>query len=183
MNARSAAPARRPSLVAPALMAAVAAGFVGAALLGSLGARPAHAQSGDVWVCEDPNTGHKTYHNNATNARGCKKLDTDKNPISTVPATKAPAAKAAAPSSPSSFPKVDGGTQRERDTDRKRILQEELTTETKRCDDLKKAYNNGEPERQGDERNFAKYQERVQRMKEDIDRCTANINALKREVG
>jgi hypothetical protein len=152
-----------------------------ALVAGSLNA-PALAQSSDVWVCEDPNTNHKTYHNNPQSAKGCKKLDTERNPVSTVPATK-PKTTAAVSASPGSFPKVDSGTQRERDTDRKRILQEELATESKRCDDLKKAYNGGEPERQGDERNFAKYQERVQRMKEDIDRCDANIKALRREVG
>jgi hypothetical protein len=154
--------------------------LVAAALLAPV---MAQAQS-DVWVCEDPNTNHKTYHNNPTSAKGCKKLDTDKNPISTVPAVKPKTvANAGAAASPSAFPKVDGNTQRERDTDRKRILQEELMTESKRCDDLKKEYNGGTPDRNGGERNFAKYEERVQRLKEDVDRCDANIKALRREVG
>ena len=43
--------------------------------------------------------------------------------------------------------------------------------------------NNGEPERRGDERNFAKYQERTAAMKEDLDRAEKNIEALKREIG
>ncbi|MGV3741728.1 MAG: DUF4124 domain-containing protein, partial [Burkholderiaceae bacterium] len=44
-------------------------------------------------------------------------------------------------------------------------------------------YNNGEPERQGNERNYAKYQERVASMKEDLNRTEKNIEALKREIG
>jgi hypothetical protein len=48
---------------------------------------------------------------------------------------------------------------------------------------LKKEFNNGEPERRGDERNYAKYQERVASMQEDIGRSEKNIEALKRELG
>ena len=48
---------------------------------------------------------------------------------------------------------------------------------------LKKEYNDGEPERQGNERNYAKYQERVASMKSDIERSEKNIEALKRELG
>ena len=60
------------------------------------------------------------------------------------------------------------GTQKARDSDRKQILQDELKTEEQKLADLKKEYNNGEPERRGDERNFAKYQERTTMMKENI---------------
>ena len=42
--------------------------------------------------------------------------------------------------------------------------------------------NNGEPERRGDERNFAKYQERVADMKAALQRKEADVAALKREI-
>jgi HAMP domain-containing protein len=48
---------------------------------------------------------------------------------------------------------------------------------------LKQEFNNGEPERRGDERNYAKYQERVAAMKDDIGRAEKNVEALKRELG
>jgi len=58
-----------------------------------------------------------------------------------------------------------------------------MKTEEQKLASLKKEFNNGEPERQGDERNFAKYQERVASMKEDLDRTEKNVEALKREIG
>jgi hypothetical protein len=47
---------------------------------------------------------------------------------------------------------------------------------------LKSEFNNGEPERRGDERNFALYKERVQRLQEDIARTENNVRALAREM-
>ena len=37
-------------------------------------------------------------------------------------------------------------------------------------------------ERQGNERNYAKYQERVAQMKDDLGRAEKNVEALKREI-
>ena len=47
---------------------------------------------------------------------------------------------------------------------------------------LRKDYNNGEPERRGDERNFARYQERVAEMKAAIARKEADVAAIRREL-
>ena len=58
-----------------------------------------------------------------------------------------------------------------------------MKREEQKLADLKKEYNDGEPERQGNERNYAKYQERVASMKEAIERSERNIEALKREMG
>ena len=55
-----------------------------------------------------------------------------------------------------------------------------LDAEEQKLADLKKEYNGGEPERRGDERNFAKYQERVAAMKENVERTEKNIEALRR---
>lgn len=89
---------------------------------------------------------------------------------------------AAAPNSRSGETRVDPAAQRARDTDARRILAEELKREEDRLATLVKDYNNGEPERKGDERNFAKYQERVADMKAGIARKEADIAALKREM-
>ena len=86
-------------------------------------------------------------------------------------------------SSPSGFPKVDESTQKSRDADRRQILNDELRTEEQKLAELKKEFNNGEPERRGDERNYAKYQERVALMKDNIARTEKNVEALKREIG
>ena len=63
------------------------------------------------------------------------------------------------------------------------ILTDEIRAEENKLADLKKTYQNGEPERLGSERNYAKYQERVAAMKDDIARTEKNIEALKREIG
>ena len=95
-------------------------------------------------------------------------------------AGRSPAASPAA--SPASFPRVDSATQRARDDDRRGILNEELRAEEKKLADLKRDFNNGEPERQGNERNYAKYQERVAQMREDIGRAEKNVEAIRREI-
>jgi ubiquinone biosynthesis protein UbiJ len=78
---------------------------------------------------------------------------------------------------------VDSQTQKRRDLDRMQILTDEIRTEENKLAELKKEYQNGEPERLGSERNYAKYQERVATMKDDIARTEKNIEALKREIG
>ncbi len=78
--------------------------------------------------------------------------------------------------------KVDPGAQRQRDSEARRILQEELKKEEERLAALQKDYNNGEPERRGDERNYQRYIDRVAEMKAAITRKEADIAALKREI-
>jgi hypothetical protein len=143
-------------------------------------ASDAWAQS-DIYSCVDANG--KTEYRNTGVTKGCKKLDLPG--LTMIPAPKRAVQTASArpaASSPSDFPKVDGNTQKTRDNDRRQILLDELKSEEQKLSNLRKNYNNGEPERRGDERNYAKYQERVAGMKEDISRSEANIEALKREL-
>ncbi len=93
-----------------------------------------------------------------------------------------PVVQTVAARSPSNFPKVDSGVQKARDNDRMQILQDEMKSEEKKLADMKKDFNNGEPERNGNERNFAKYQERVAEMKDNIARTEKNVEALRREI-
>ncbi len=148
----------------------------------------------EIYRCELGN-GVVEYNNTVTAGKdkNCKKIDLPQ--ITTIPAPKTPAAQAggtrpassatqtAAKSSPSDFPKVDASTQKTRDTDRRRIIEDELKKEEGKLGELKKDYNSGEPERQGDERNFQKYMDRVQKMKEDIARGESNVTALRKELG
>jgi chromosome segregation ATPase len=62
------------------------------------------------------------------------------------------------------------------------ILLDEVRTEEGKLAELKKEFQNGEPERQGNERNYAKYQDRVAMMKEEMQRAEKNIEALRREI-
>jgi hypothetical protein len=78
--------------------------------------------------------------------------------------------------------KVDPAAQRQRDSDARRILESELRREEDKLEQMKREYNNGEPERRGDERNYAKYQARVAEMKAAIERKEGDVAALKREL-
>ncbi len=130
-----------------------------------------------------------------TNKKGCKALDLPgyipaPPPRAAVPApapaarTNSPAGNAAAAApSPSDFPRVDTSQQRARDNDRREILNEELRAEEQKLAEQRREFNNGEPPRNGNERNYAKYQERVGQMREDIGRTERNIEALRREIG
>jgi hypothetical protein len=139
----------------------------------------AHAQS-DVYLCMGEN-GSKEYKNTGDTKR-CKKVDLPG--ITMIPSPKKPVQTASTrpASSPVDFPKVEGGTQKARDNDRKQILQDEMKSEEQKLANLKKEFNYGEPERRGDERNYVKYQERVAAMKEELDRTEKNIQALRREI-
>lgn len=147
---------------------------------------PARAQS-VMYKCIDA-SGTVLYTD--TLQRNCKALDLPSSGASgaiAAPARRAGApARAAAPapaaSSPADFPKVNGAQQRARDDDRREILNDELRSEEKKLADLRRDFNGGEPERQGNERNYVKYQERVAQMKDSIGRAEKNVDALKREI-
>jgi Domain of unknown function (DUF4124) len=96
--------------------------------------------------------GKVTYSN--VKIKGAKKLDLEPadtnfgtgNTNDGVATKRAPATRTA---TPASFPKVDAGTQNQRDGKRKDILQSELDAEIKALEDAKKAYAEGasNPER------------------------------------
>ena len=92
------------------------------------------------------------------------------------------AASTGSASGASAFPKVDPAEQRMRDLERRRILAEELRKEESRMAELRAEYREGDPERRGDERNYQKYLDRVQRLKDDLARTESAISSLKREL-
>lgn len=79
--------------------------------------------------------------------------------------------------------RVDPAVQRGRDAEARRILTTELRREEERLEQLRREFNNGEPERRGDERNFALYQQRVADMRALIVRKESDIAAIRRELG
>ena len=78
--------------------------------------------------------------------------------------------------------RIDASAQRARDTDARRILSDELAREEERLAAARKEFNNGEPERRGDERNYQRYLDRVAELKASILRKEGDIMALKREL-
>lgn len=158
-------------LAGPAAIATLALLLCGAA---------AHADS-TIYKCVDAD-GRIEFTD--INKRNCKPLEG----LGQIPAPpqhrsgSAPAPARAPAVVPADFPKVNTSQQKARDDDRRGILTDELRDEEKKLADLRRDFNNGEPERQGGERNYAKYQERVAQMKDNIGRAEKNVDALKREI-
>ena len=109
--------------------------------------------------------------------KGCKTIEGA--PISVIQGTRP---RVPAPSSSPAGSKVDPADQRARDSDARRILEAELKREEERLAAMRAEYNNGEPERQGNEKNYQKYLDRVADMKSAIARKEGDIAALKREI-
>lgn len=106
------------------------------------------------------------------------------------PAASAPraAATGAAPvrvatASPSGT-RVDAAEQKARDSDARLILEAELKKAEARQGELTREYNNGEPEKRGDEaRNHQKYLDRVAELKANLQRNESDIAGIRRELG
>ena len=114
-------------------------------------------------------------------AKGCKTLEGA--PITIIQAVKPrPPARSSADTTPASAPKVNAGDQKARDADSKLILEAELKKEEDALAALRKEYNNGQPERRGDERQANKYQERVNALKDAITRKEADVASIRREL-
>ena len=103
---------------------------------------------------------------------------------------RAPATRTA---TPASFPKVDAGTQNQRDGKRKDILQGELDAEKKALEDAKKAYAEGasNPEvyrkKNADGssqtfRNVPKFDEKMKGLQAEVDVHQRNIDLLEKEI-
>lgn len=141
----------------------------------SLAAWPVHAQ--DIYKCDID--GRVTYSNVPT--KNCRKLVLD-------PVNLAPAPKSMRTPTPSTFPKVDGQTQKSRDDDRRRILENELAAEQKNAEQAKKALAEQEAlvlpnERmQGGAISGGKVEERVQPYKDKVALHERNIEAISKEI-
>jgi len=129
------------------------------------------------------------YTNNAevAKSRGCKLMEGGNITIiqGTVPQ------RTVAPSAPrsSSAPARNGNTrtdsteQRARDSDARAILEAELRRAEDRLAEAKKAYANGEPEKQGIEsRNYQRYLDRVAELKAAVARAESDVSSIRSEL-
>ena len=114
--------------------------------------------------------------------RGCAVLDSP--PITVIQSSKPRVAVPLAAGASGAPPvvRIDPAEQRARDSDARRILDAELQREEARLAAMKVEFNNGEPERRGDEKNYQKYLDRVADMKSAMARKESDIAALKREI-
>ena len=146
-------------------------------------ASAAQAQAGNTVVYRCP--GPPVLYTDAMSANEAKEKNCRTIEGATITVIQGPRPRvAAAPASGVRSPgdKVDPGQQRTRDSDARRILEDELKKEEDKLAELQKDYNNGNPERRGDERNFQKYQDRVAELKASVGRKESDIAAIKREL-
>ena len=155
---------RSSTLVAAALLA-----------LAATGARA--AQEGTLYRCPN-NVFTNTITPKEADAKGCKAMEVQ--PPTTIPAPKARPGATASPGAASA--KVDAQEQKARDTDARKILQDELIKAQAQLDALQKEYNKGQPERKGDEKNYQKYLDRTADLKASITRTESDISAITREL-
>ena len=148
----------------------------------------AWAQAGTVYRCPGP----PVLYTDAITAdeareRGCRTIEGA--PITVIHSPKPrPAAAtgnnggASAAASRPGDGRIDPAAQRQRDSDARRILDSELRREEDRLASLRREFNNGEPERRGDERNYQSYLDRVAQMRAGVARAEADVAAIKREL-
>jgi hypothetical protein len=141
-------------------------------------AQASSADSGTVTYRCPGNDYKNTISAKEAEKLGCKKLEGA--PITVIQTSKPRGAVPATASS--STARVDPSAQRARDSDARRILEQELHSEEDRLAALKKDYNNGQPERTGDERNYQRYVDKVGEMSAAIARKEADIAAIRREI-
>ena len=144
-------------------------------------AAPASAQDVDtsrVYRCPD-----NSYTNmlSVVREKNCKPVDNAN--ISVLSPVTPNAASAGGATRRASAPRhAASGTQSDRDAEARQLLLGELQTQQAKLAEQMQAYNGGHPERLGNERNYQKYLDRVQSMKQQIDLTQANIAALQREL-
>jgi hypothetical protein len=158
---------------------------IGLAAALAAGAASAQATDGGSEMYRCPGNDYKnTISAQEAQKLGCKKIDGA--PITIIQTVKPRTGGTAVPSaSAGSSPagsRIDPVAQRARDSDARRILEGELKTEEERLTALQKEFNDGQPERRGDEKNFQKYLDRVAEMRASIERKQIDIAALRREL-
>jgi uncharacterized coiled-coil protein SlyX len=129
----------------------------------------------EIWECMDKVSGTKRYTNIKSEAHGCRAMNFE--PINTPPPHHPTTQRTA------NFPSVDDDTQKQRDADRRRILDMELAQEEQLLDEAKKQLAEQEAVRNGDERNYARVVERLEPYQHAVRLHEDNVTSLKKEIG
>lgn len=135
----------------------------------------------DIWECVD-DSGNKRFTNIQSEAKGCKLLAVSAPNVVAPPAKSSAKAPAKAAPRPADFPRVDGDTQKQRDNDRRRILDQELSNEQKLLDQARKELAEQESMRLGSERNYQRVLDRLEPYKKKVKLHEDNVANLRREL-
>jgi hypothetical protein len=138
------------------------------------------AVRGEIYECIEPN-GNKLFTSDPkeAKAKGCKPMNLP--PPNTVSGPAKPPGKSTTPS-PQDFPKVDKDTQKQRDSDRRKLLEQELASEEKLLAQAKKELAEQESIRLGSEFNYQRVLNRLEPYKKKVALHENNVANLKREL-
>jgi len=150
------------------------------ALITVLCAATAHAQTvTEIFKCKGPD-GHWTYTNDRNQAER-QKCEVVTRQVNVAPAQK-PAAPRNSTARPNEFPKESAGDRAKAQSRQREILEKELAQEQASLAKARQELAAQESVRSGDERNYARVEERLRPYKDSIETHEKNIEALKREL-
>ncbi|MDR0251541.1 MAG: hypothetical protein LBI35_09610 [Burkholderiales bacterium] len=132
-------------------------------------------------ICAYENNGGQTLYTNVSPGPDWKKRQC----FATIEPPSPPAAKSAAatPAARSALPRVSPERQRERDAMRRKVIEDELATESKLLEEARAAYANGAPPALPEEfLNPQKYAARIAQLRESVSLHERNVDALKKEI-
>lgn len=162
-------------------------------VMAAVGALAQAPSAGATYRCVDE-AGRSTYTNVREEMAG-KKCTVVSREVSVVPAPAvAPAPSGVArPSAARSSSdgsaggtggasKVDASTQRSRDGDRKRILEQELQSAEKQLAEARKKLTEQESVRTGDEKNYQRVLDRLKPFQDEVRIAEDNVSAIRKEL-
>ena len=138
--------------------------------------------SAEIFECVDA-SGNKRFTNVKADAQGCRAMNLP--PISSVSGgrpSNGPKASVSSSPSPANFPKVDPKSQKQRDLDRRKILEAELANEEKALAIARKELTEQEGIRLGSERNYQRVLDRLEPYKKKASLHENNVSNLRKEL-
>jgi hypothetical protein len=143
---------------------------------------PAQAQVTEIYKCLDP-TGRPLYTSDKKDTEG-KKCELVSREINVVPAQRIPIPRATPKENVrrDGFPKESPAAQASAKERQREILEKELAAEQELLAKAKQELADQEATRSGDERNYARVEERLQPYKDTVDLHQKNVEALRREL-
>ena len=147
-----------------------------------LAAAPALAQGAQemtIWSCRDKDgRTHVTNLREDTVGKNCKVVQQTR--LQVLPAPMQSGKPAGRP--PTAFPREDAQTRASAKSRQREILERELGQEEESLGKARKELAEQESVRYGDERNYAKVLERLQKYKDTVEVHEKNIESLRREL-
>jgi hypothetical protein len=151
--------------------------FLAGALCASIG----YAQQvTEIFKCKGAD-GHWTYTNDRRQAEQ-QKCEVVTRQVNVAPAQRPAGAPRNSSGRPNEFPKESAGDRAKAQARQREILEKELAQEQASLAKARQDLAAQESVRSGDERNYARVQERLQPFKDSVETHEKNIEALKREL-